>query len=835
VKRPERYVCIHGHFYQPPRENPWLEAIELQESAYPYHDWNERIHSECYAPNAFCRILDEGGRIERIVNNYAKISFNFGPTLLSWLEAHAPSTYEAILEADRVSRNHYSGHGSALAQVYNHAIMPLANRRDKLTQVRWGLTDFERRFGRPAEGMWLAETAVDLETLDVLAEHGIRFTVLSPYQALRVRGSADEDGWADVTGGKIDPTRAYHVELPSGRPFALFFYDGPISQAIAFEGLLASGERLADRLAGGFSKDRDWPQLLHVATDGETYGHHHRHGDMALAYALHHIESQTLATLTNYGEYLERHPPTHEVEVVENSAWSCAHGVGRWSRDCGCRMSGSGGWSQQWRGPLRSALDWLRDQLATVFELKGREFWADPWVVRDGYLEVLLNRSAGNRAAFFERHAKDPTPRPPSLVGKGDGGLGDTSPLLKLLEMQRQALLMYTSCGWFFDELSGIETVQILQYAGRAIQLAQEVSGLDLEEEFLSRLQRAKSNVPAHRNGRGVYEKFVRPARVDLAKVAAHYAVSSLFEDYPADARLFCYTTRTAEEERLAVGKARLAVGRTRVTSEVTQESAEFMFAAVHFGDHNLSGGVRSYTGADDFQALRGELGRELEQIDLPALILTLDRQFSAATYSLRSLFRDEQRKILRNLLETTAGSIELHYRHIYEQHGLMMRFVLGLDAPLPRSFMAAAEYLLNTDLRRLFEEPALDLDRARRLLEEAETFRVTLDGPGLAYALRRSVARQVARIAEAPDRLEPLTAGVRLAEWARSLPFEVDLWDAQNLFHEMARTLLPGWAARAGAGDPTAREWVAGFRELGERLRVKLPLSPQPSSASAL
>jgi hypothetical protein len=400
--------------------------------------------------------------------------------------------------------------------------------------------------------------------------------------------------------------------------------------------------------------------------------------------------------------------------------------------------------------------------------------------------------------------------------------------------MQRHALLMYTSCGWFFDELSGIETVQVLQYAGRAIQLAEEVSGLELEEEFLARLERAKSNIPAHRNGRIVYEKFVRPARLDLAKVAAHYAVSSLFEDYPTDARLFCYATETLQQDREEVGKARLTFGRTRVTSEVTGESAEFAFAAVHFGDHNLSGGVRPYRGESDFQALRRELTGALEQADFPAVILTLDRQFAAATYSLRSLFRDEQRKILRNLLETTASSIELHYRHIYEQHGLMMRFVLGLDAPLPRSFTAAAEYLLNKELRCLFEEPAaLDLDRARRLLDEAETFRVQLDGPGLAYALRRTVARQVARIAEAPDELGPLTAGVRLVEWARALPFELDLWDAQNGFHDTARTVLPGWLARARAGDPAAREWVAGFRALGEQLRVKLPGSPQPSSLS--
>jgi alpha-amylase/alpha-mannosidase (GH57 family) len=312
----ERYVCIHAHFYQPPRENPWLEAIEVQDAAYPYHDWNERITAECYARNARSRILDPADRIARIVNNYSRISFNFGPTLLSWLEAKAPEVYAAVVEADRESRERFSGHGSALAQAFNHVILPLANLRDKRTQVVWGVRDFERRFGRRPEGMWLPETAVDLETLEVLAGQGLRFTVLAPSQARRVR-RAGARAWRDVGGSRIDPTQAYEVHLPSGARLALFFYDGPASRAVAFEGLLHKGEHFAERLASAFSAERAWAQLVHVATDGETYGHHHRFGEMALSYALHHIETQKLARLTNYGEYLERHPPTQQVEIVE--------------------------------------------------------------------------------------------------------------------------------------------------------------------------------------------------------------------------------------------------------------------------------------------------------------------------------------------------------------------------------------------------------------------------------------------------------------------------------------------------------------------------------------
>ncbi len=367
----ENYICIHGHFYQPPRENPWLEDIELQDSAYPYHDWNERISAECYGPNAASRIFDGIGYITKIPNNYADISFNFGPTLLAWLEQKAPEVYANILQADQISQRRFSGHGSALAQGYNHMIMPLANQRDKYTQVLWGIRDFQYRFQRQPEGMWLPETAVDLETLDIMAELGIKFTILAPRQASRVR-PLDQDDWEDVNGEHIDPTRAYLQRLPSGRTINLFFYDGPISKAVAFEGLLDRGEHLAERLLGAVSAERQWPQLIHIATDGETFGHHHKQGEMALSYALDYIKANAEVKLTNYGEYLEKHPPIMEVEIFENSSWSCIHGVERWRKDCGCNSGMHNGWHQGWRQPLREALDWLRDNLAILYEKQAK-------------------------------------------------------------------------------------------------------------------------------------------------------------------------------------------------------------------------------------------------------------------------------------------------------------------------------------------------------------------------------------------------------------------------------------------------------------------------------
>src|SRR5689334_21061282 len=400
----DRYICIHGHFYQPPRENAWLEFVELQDSAYPFHDWNERVTAECYARNGMSRILDPNGDIDRITNNYARISFNFGPTLLAWLADKEPEVYRSILDADRESQTRFSGHGSAMAQSYNHSILPLSNSRDKYTQILWGIRDFEFRFGRYPEGMWLPETAVDLETLDILAKLGIKFTILSPYQAKAVRKPRGRL-FRDVNGGRIDPSAPYKVRLPSGRRIAVFFYDGPISQAIAFEHLLERGENLANRLLSAFSDGRAWPQLIHIAIDGETYGHHHKKGEMALSYALHHIGTNQLARLTNYGEYLERHPPTMQAEIWERTAWSCSHGVERWNSNCGCNSGGRPGWNQEWRKPLREALDWLRDSIAQPFEQKGAKLFRDPWAARNDYIQVILNRMPENIDRYFKAHA----------------------------------------------------------------------------------------------------------------------------------------------------------------------------------------------------------------------------------------------------------------------------------------------------------------------------------------------------------------------------------------------------------------------------------------------
>src|SRR5579864_2616716 len=628
-----RYLCIHGHFYQPPRENPWLEAIELQDSAYPYHDWNERITAECYAPNGCSRILDSENRIAKIQNNYAWLSFNFGPTLLSWLKDKAPETYRDILAADMASSGRFSGHGSAMAQCYNHMIMPLANSRDKLTQVLGGIQDFRHRFGREPEGMWLPETAVDLETLDIMAQHGIRFTVLAPSQAKSMDGE-------DVSGQRIDPTREYSLKLPSGRVINLFFYDGPISRAVAFEGLLNNGEQFARRLLDAFSDQRDWPQLGNIATDGETYGHHHAHGDMALAYALDYIHTNSLAKITNYGEYLEHNPPTHEAEILENTAWSCVHGVGRWSTNCGCNSGGHGDWNQEWRAPLRAALDWLRDEISPCYEKVAARYLKDPWTARNNYIQVILDRSPESQERFAAQHFR-----------RKNLQRNERITAWKLLEMQRHAMLMYTSCGWFFDELSGLETVQVIQYAGRVVELAEELFGNSLEQRFLEKLALAKSNVPEHSDGARIYEKFVKPAKVDLPKLGAHYAMSSLFEDYPEHMRIYSYWVERDAYRVKRSAKMRLAFGKARFTSEITQESEMLIFGVLHFGGHNLDGGVAKFANEEQYRELAKTMRDAFSHGDLPATIHLLDKGFGGQTYSLKSLFKDEQRKVVNEIL----------------------------------------------------------------------------------------------------------------------------------------------------------------------------------------
>ncbi|HEY3308530.1 MAG TPA: DUF3536 domain-containing protein [Desulfuromonadaceae bacterium] len=807
----ERFLCIHGHFYQPPRENPWLEAVEIQDSAAPYHDWNQRITAECYAPNSAARILDGDQRILNIISNYARISFNFGPTLLSWMEKASPDVYQAILDADRQSIELRSGHGAAIAQVYNHLIMPLANTADKRTQIIWGIRDFEHRFQRFPEGMWLAETAVDLETFEIMAELGISYTILEPHQATAFRKIGDENWTETDRENGIDPTRAYVCRLGSQRSISIFFYNGPISRTVAFEKLLASGETFAERLITGFTEGNDEPQLLNIATDGETYGHHQKFGDMALAYALNHIESNHLARLTNYGEFLELHPADHEVQIHEQTSWSCSHGVERWKGNCGCNSGGNTQWNQEWRAPLRSALDWLRDRLAAEFSKKGKKYLKDPWQAREAYIGVILQQDMEKSEMFLARHCSRELDTQEKII------------TMKLLEMQRQAMLMFTSCGWFFDELSGIEAVQVIQYACRAVQLAEGIAEQGLEKAFVERLKQARSNITEYGDGATIYKRFVLPTRVDLTKVGAHYAFSSLFEDYEERTSIFCYAVASEEKTRLASEDASLALGRIHVASEITEESDKFSFCVVRFGSHDFKGGVSSSYEKTSYDRMREELTSAFDKGLYTEIIDLIDRYFDTHNYSLASLFRDEQRKILNLIIDKNLEEFNETYERMYEHSRPLMEFVHDTGMPLPRTVLIVAQPALHAAVKKVFVREEIDTEAVQRLVEHIRKWQVKIDSSETEFFMRKTIEELMHQLTIQPDDLRLMIRIQKLLELARDIQTEMILWQIQNNYYKLAQTAYREQQLKARDGDQTAATWLDTFNSIGLMLAFNM------------
>lgn len=797
-----KYICIHGHFYQPPRENAWLEVIEIQDSAHPYHDWNERVSAECYAPNTASRILDKvGGVIKNITNNYARISFNFGPTLLSWMEHYDKETYQAVLEADAESVSRFGGHGSAMAQVFNHMILPLANRRDKETQVIWGIRDFEMRFKRKPEGMWLAETAVDTESLEVLAEQGMLFTVLAPRQAKKVRRIGDAD-WREVNDQSVDTRKAYRCNLPSGRAINLFFYDGDVSQGVAFNGLLFDGKRFADRLLEGFDTNDTAPQLVHIATDGETYGHHHKSGDMALAFCLDQIDQWTDVELTNYGQFLALFPPDHEAQIIDNSSWSCVHGIERWRSNCGCN-SGKPGFTQTWRGPLREALDWLRDTLIEIFESEGQKVFPDPWKARNEYIQVINKRSEAAANMFMQEFAV-----PDADVNKA----------LRLLEMQRHAMLMYTSCGWFFDELSGIETVQVIQYACRAVQLSKQLTDRVLEGEFLNRLEKAPSNLPAYKDGVGVYKKLVIPSKVNLSRVGMHYAVSSIFEDEPENLPLFNYQATNEFFVKKEAGEQKLVIGIAKIRSLVTRSEKRFSFAVIYLGKHDLIGNLSLTIELDKFSSMQFRMIDAFEDGRLGDVITLMQTYFGPEKYSIWSLFKEEKRKILDMIARQGLSDIEMSLRRTYNRDYPLVNALANNDIPIPNAYRTTFEYILNADLIKCFGPDRISIKALERIAAEMKRWSLKIEDPKtVERSAGESIYHEIRRIASERENVRRIQRLNRLFPILQEFQLEPILYRSQNLFFEISkenRDRKPG---------ELSLEWLQQFTALGENLGVKV------------
>jgi alpha-amylase/alpha-mannosidase (GH57 family) len=793
-----KYICIHGHFYQPPRENAWLEFVEIQDSAKPFHDWNERINFECYAPNTAARILNEGGYIRKIFNNYSRINHNFGPTLLSWMEHADPATYKAILQSDQKSQVHFNGHGSAIAQVHSHLILPLCNEKDKHTQVIWGIKDFEFRYGRKPEGMWLSETAADTESLEVLATHDIKYTILAPRQAKSYRKIGDKK-WTEG----IDPKRPYLCNLPSGKSIVLFFYDGPLSQEVAFKGILNNGKHFANRLMESFD-DRDESQLVHIATDGESYGHHHRHGEMALADCLNHIEESGKAEIINYGAYLEKFPPTHEAQIHEKSSWSCAHGVERWRSDCGCQTGGRPEWNQKWRAPLRDTLNWLRDEITPIFEKEAKGLLNDPWQARDDYIQVLLDRNDENVDQFIKEHTKKQP--------EGDHRIK----LMRLMEMQRNALLMFTSCGWFFDEISGIETNQILQYALRAINFTEQISGKNLHPEFLRRLEATPSNV--YENGAAAYKKFVMSSQVGLNRAGMHFAIASIFEKRPEELSLFNYTAKTEIFERIVAGTQKMVIGRTNMKSKITYSEKKFNFAVLYLGQQNMIGNIAVDMDMDTFIKMHNRLRTAFQGTNLGEVIAGMQEYFGTEKYTLWHLFLDEKRKILQEITDKSLRQAEIAFRDIYNDNYQLMTSMQKAGIPIPEAYQDVVQHVVNADLKSLFERDIINLKVLSRLALEIQKWRIPIhDKDSIELKAGEAIYRTLLKVSNSEVNLEELKNLNEVFETLQSIGIQPNVWKSQNLYFAAMKGFRNGdWVF---SND----DWHTAVERLSDYLKVRM------------
>ncbi|MBM4374167.1 MAG: DUF3536 domain-containing protein [Deltaproteobacteria bacterium] len=776
-------LIIHGHFYQPPRENPWTGMVDREPGAAPFHDWNARIHHECYRPNGHARIYDDAGAVLAIVNNYRRMSFNVGPTLASWLEEHEPPTYRRILDADRASVAEHGGHGNALAQAYNHAILPLMNDRDLRTQLRWGHADFKHRFGRDAEGMWLPETACDRRTLAALIDEGMRFAILAPGQAARVK---DGDRWRDVHA--IDPRRPYRFMHPdgSGRSLALFFYDGAVSLAIAFEGLLTSSRAFVDRLeraSGGPGT------LVHAVTDGESYGHHHRHGERCLAYALTTEAPRRGFWVTNYGELLDHLPPREEVDIAlgpdgRGSSWSCAHGVGRWYRDCGCHTGGKHGWNQRWRTPLRLALDLLRDEAARFYEDAGGALCADPWALRDEYAALLCDRRA-DRAAFLDRH------------GVSAHVEETRTRALALLEQQRSAMTMYTSCGWFFSDVAGLEAVQVLRYAGRLVDQLRASGAPDPEPRFLEVLAEAQSNHAERGSGADLYREAVRGSRTTPARLAAHVSMRRFVGDGDATARAGHQRVAVESERAEEGGRMRLGLSKLVLTDEATGEAASFACCAMHFGGIDLHCLVKPYPGAAAFDAASERIATAVRSGSLLTALRVAQEELGPDAFGIEHVLPNEREALSNALFAELRESYGAHFEAMLRDSQATIASFREAGLPVPPELRAAAELAL----ARRFDEalsalPGAELDDTsyRAALSVAELARALgckVSTDETRRKLEATLLHQLRRLAAGEERSErtgavsPLRAALAVFELASRLGVELELERAQEVVYE--------------------------------------------------
>jgi alpha-amylase/alpha-mannosidase (GH57 family) len=840
------YLCIHGHFYQPPRENAWTENIEIQESAYPFHDWNERIFYESYLPNTQAKVYDDKGYLIDLVNNFDYMNFNFGPTLISWIEKKHPDIYEKIIEADKRSVKERNGHGNAIAQVYNHMIMPLANERDKITQIKWGLRDFEYRFKRKSEGIWLAETACNEATLEALVDEGIKYLILEPTQAervckMKIKDSApsltsySEDKVTeciDVSHGGLNPKIPYRCFLEKNphKYIDIFFYDGPISKAVSFEDLLTDAKIFASRIESAADASSNYPQLISIATDGETYGHHKKYGDRVLAYLLKIEAPRRGFKVVNYAEYLEENAPRYTVKLKaghngEGTSWSCPHGVSRWKEHCGCRGDGPAEWTQEWRGPLRDTLDFLRDELIKIFECQASKYFKNPWEARNNYIDVVLDRSLDSIGKFFENNALD------YRSMRAD----EITNCLKLFEMQRNAMLMYTSCAWFFTELSGIETVQVIQYAARALELAKHLSAFfdltiePLRLEFFKRLSLAQSNIPELKNAQVIYQKYVRPSIVSPKKLIANLVINSLFEEEEQEKIDYdCFLVKVLKKRQESFGNLRLSFGRVQVSSKVTLECMDFVYCVLQFGTFDFRCSIKSISIFKDMDTAEEELFNALYSAQVVDLLRSIDHYFGKEYFSLQDMLQADRINVVSELTKEIIEEISRTYDSIYEKHRMINEIYQTINLPIPPEIYFATEFSLNKKLSIELEELAVKgFDPNKfygvvKILQIGRANKVRIDTGKISKFLSNELGGRILKLkaffnGESENDADIVQESINIINFAEGLKIPLRFEELQLQLYK-ALEILP-------------KKIDSGVFELADRLMVKIKIEKHSSS----
>jgi len=777
------YLIIHGHFYQPPREEPWTDEIDRQPSAFPFHDWNERINKECYAANAASRVLDEKGRILDIINNYEKISFNFGPTLIKWLKKKAPFTYERIIEADRTSRKENNGHGNAIAQVYNHIIMPLASNRDQITEIEWGIRSFQKDFGRTPEGLWLPETAIN----DIVAEHlisfGIKFIILSPTQAKEIK-HIKEEHWKDVSNGTIDPSQPYLLQEKNGS-IAVFFYYPKLAHKISFEHLLQNVEFLRQEILS-YRIDNRPNFLVHTATDGESYGHHEPFGDMCLARLIYENKARKDFIFTNYGNFLEMNPPQYLVRLKKGddgigTSWSCVHGVGRWYKDCGCSTGGKPEWNQKWRTPLREAFDLLRDSLHEFYEKQASSCFKDVWHARNEYIKVILAENANYREIARKEFLKE-------CLIKNECEINITK-LMKIMEALHNALLMYTSCGWFFSDISGIETTQNLKYALRVFELSKDFLPEETKRNFLNILSRAKSNIPENKDGKWIFEN-IEKSCVKEEKIIFEYFLSIVLRNHK-----ICLTLKEQVYNHLVnysistrLKKRDWFIYKTfvKITDLTTLEEKQFIAYLLTHGE-NCHFFIKRKDSNIDFS----EIDKDIEREKIESLLKIFHGKFGE-DYQLKDLSHDGKefvlKKIFKNPMKELHRNINKAKRKI-EDYITILNLYHELDVLLPENDWAAIKELFNDfiieELKKLdkkdFSEQSFHL--LSRMIKTAKSSNMKIDYQDILAYLRNYVLN---RMNEAIIKLniKELNHLEKLIDFTNLAGIDFEKYEIQNLLY---------------------------------------------------